>query len=111
MTISTGGVTLDGEAVRAQPGVRPGRHVVLSVRDSGNGMDEAVMKRIFEPFFTTRAALGGTGLGLATVHGIVQQAGGFVRVESAPGAGATFRVHFPALGDAPEKHVQEKVAP
>lgn len=98
--ISVEDETLDGDLLRKQPGARPGRHILLTVRDSGEGMEEVVMRRIFEPFFTTRAALGGTGLGLATVNGIVQQAGGFVQVESEPGAGATFRVFLPATFDS-----------
>ncbi len=83
------------------PPLVPGRHVCLSLRDTGCGMSPEVLARIFEPFFTTRAQGEGTGMGLAVVHGIVQDHGGAITVQSAPGAGTTFRVYLPAVGTAP----------
>lgn len=75
--------------------VSPGRYVTIAVRDTGTGIPAALMPRLFEPYFTTRAGAGGTGLGLASVRGLVRQAGGFLGVDSEPGRGTTMWVHLP----------------
>ena len=94
LDIETSTFTLDEAAGVEGP---PGPYVVLSVRDSGQGMDRETLARIFEPFYTTKPLGKGTGLGLSTVFGIIKQGGGFIRVTSALGAGSTFRVHIPAF--------------
>jgi CheY-like chemotaxis protein len=98
LTIETGLTDLDDEYARLHPGAQPGRYVELSVSDTGAGMSPDVVRRIFEPFFTTKPQGKGTGLGLATVHGIVTAAGGSLTVDSEQGAGTTFRAFFPAAG-------------
>jgi two-component system, cell cycle sensor histidine kinase and response regulator CckA len=95
LTITTANAVIGGGAGASAPDIKPGCYVVLTVIDTGSGMTPEVMSKIFEPFFTTKSMGVGTGLGLATVYGIVEQAGGFLRVSSEPGQGATFRIYLP----------------
>ncbi len=95
LTISTGNVHFDEGDCRRRPGIAPGDYVRLTVADTGTGMNAATLERIFEPFFTTKPPGRGTGLGLATVYGVVKQHGGCIDVTSAPGQGATFHIYFP----------------
>jgi len=94
LSIETRNVEVKGKS-RRHAGLRPGPYVKLVVRDTGGGMESDVQQHAFEPFFTTKAAGQGTGLGLATCHGIVQQNGGYIRLQSIPQEGTTFEIHLP----------------
>ncbi len=97
LRIETHAARWDAEALADQPGASPGSFVCLRVTDNGSGMSPEVQARAFEPFFTTKPELNGTGMGLATVVGIVEQHHGFVSLDSRPGEGTCFEIHLPAL--------------
>ncbi len=103
ITIATGQVYLDAGRCARHGGAVPGEYAVLSVRDDGCGLEKEMLDKIFEPFFTTKEPGQGTGLGLATVYGIVKQNSGIVEVDSEPGCGAIFSIYLPRHADPPEK--------
>ena len=113
LTIRTGNITLYRPLVRGQEVIPPGRYAVIEVADTGIGIATDDLPRLFEPFFTTKKEAGGTGLGLATVYGIVRQTDGFISVESVSGEGTTFRIYLPIVPGAeiPQREPAEDATP
>ena len=112
LTLGTRQERFDASAVGRFPGMRPGTYVLLEVRDTGIGMDEATLARVFEPFFHPGATSEGGGLGLASVYGIVKQSGGYIDAASEPGRGTTFTVYFPRHeGSGPQGVLADGDAP
>jgi PAS domain S-box-containing protein len=112
LALRTANRPVDGALAAREPGLRVGDWACLAVEDTGTGLSPEAQAHLFEPFFTTKAKGSGTGLGLATVHGVVAQAGGFLRVQSVPGQGTTFEVYLPRLeGEAPAPAARPPTAP
>jgi CheY-like chemotaxis protein len=107
LTIETANVAVDQHYAGNRPGLVPGGYVRLRVSDTGTGMDPDVLQHAFEPFFTTKPTGEGTGLGLATVYGIITQAGGHAQIYSEPRRGTTFTALFPAATDAVAAHAKD----
>ena len=102
LRVSTANTLVDRDYCEANPDARPGAHVIISVADTGAGMDQATRERAFEPFFSTKEVGRGTGLGLSQVYGFVRQSGGFVTIESSPGGGTTVSIYLPRSEMTPD---------
>jgi len=111
LLLETTAVVVDAKPADADPDAAPGRYVCLSVTDTGSGIPPEILPRIFEPFFTTKEPGQGTGLGLATVFGIVKQHHGWIKLENRPGQGVTFRVFLPASSAPAAESVATEVKP
>ena len=111
LTIQTHNIVMDEDYCRVHPNTKPGRYALITISDTGTGMDEQTASRIFEPFFTTKAPGKGTGLGLSVVYGIVEQHNGWIICDSALSVGTTFRIYFPAIEEVPQEQYFEKKEP
>jgi CheY-like chemotaxis protein len=111
LTLETAEHDIDAAFVRDNPGARAGSYVLLEVRDTGTGIPHEIQGKIFEPFFTTKGEGKGTGLGLATVYGIVKQNGGYIRIESEPGQGTSVRIFLPLVPEEADELDRPATAP
>ncbi len=109
LTVETDSVELDQQALRGSPNASPGTYAVVTISDTGTGMDAKTLEHIFDPFFTTKEVGKGTGMGLAMVYGFVTSSKGFIQVDSEPDRGSTFRLYFPLVQPAEASTVEEAI--